>query len=254
MLENTRFNPGETKNDPGVRTGARRRKRPLRPRRVRLGAPRARVDGRRRAAAAGLRRTAARTRARASSASCSATSSARSSSISGGAKVDDKLGVLQNLGGKADAVLVGGKMAEQIRTRIRSPFEVVLPVDVVAAATFAEDAETKVVPYDALPEGWLGLDIGPRDARALRRAHREGADDLLERPDGCLRVAAASPKGRKPSRRRSRPRDGLFRRRRRRLGAGADRARARRQGLVALDRRRSGARAARRQGPSRGAA
>ena len=82
--------------------------------------------------------------------------------ISGGAKVDDKLGVLQNLGGKADAVLVGGKMAEQIRSDNPLPFEVVLPVDVVAASDFAEDAQTQVVPYDALPEGWLGLDIGPQ--------------------------------------------------------------------------------------------
>ena len=82
--------------------------------------------------------------------------------ISGGAKVDDKLGVLQNLGGKADAVLVGGKMAEQIRSENPLPFEVVLPVDVVAASEFAEDAQTQVVPYDALPEGWLGLDIGPQ--------------------------------------------------------------------------------------------
>jgi 3-phosphoglycerate kinase len=90
--------------------------------------------------------------------------------ISGGAKVDDKLGVLQNLGGKADAVLVGGKMAEQIRSENPLPFEVVLPVDVVAASDFAEDAQTQVVPYDALPEGWLGLDIGPQ-TRELFAGH-----------------------------------------------------------------------------------
>ncbi len=82
--------------------------------------------------------------------------------ISGGAKVEDKLGVLQNLGGKADSVLVGGKMAEEIRGNNPLPFDVVLPTDVVAASAFAEDAETKVTPYDALPDGWLGLDIGPQ--------------------------------------------------------------------------------------------
>jgi phosphoglycerate kinase len=90
--------------------------------------------------------------------------------ISGGAKVDDKLGVLQNLGGKADAVLVGGKMAEQIRSENPLPFEVALPVDVVAASDFAEDAQTKIVPYDVLPEGWLGLDIGPQ-TRELFAGH-----------------------------------------------------------------------------------
>ncbi|MDX6401067.1 MAG: hypothetical protein QOF27_1673 [Gaiellaceae bacterium] len=90
--------------------------------------------------------------------------------ISGGAKVDDKLGVLQNLGGKADAVVVGGKMAEQIRSENPLPFEVVLPVDVVAASEFTEDAETRVVPYDSLPQGWLGLDIGP-ETRELFAGH-----------------------------------------------------------------------------------
>jgi phosphoglycerate kinase len=82
--------------------------------------------------------------------------------ISGGAKVDDKLGVLRNLGGRADEVLIGGKMAEELRVTKPLEFDVVLPVDSVAASTFAEDAETTVVPYDELPDGWLGLDIGPQ--------------------------------------------------------------------------------------------
>jgi phosphoglycerate kinase len=85
--------------------------------------------------------------------------------VAGGAKVEDKLGVLRHLGGRADAVLVGGKMAEELREGVALPFPVELPSDVVAAAAFAAAAEAKVTPYDALPEGWLGLDIGP-DTRA----------------------------------------------------------------------------------------
>jgi phosphoglycerate kinase len=81
--------------------------------------------------------------------------------ISGGAKVDDKLGVLQHLGGRADTVLIGGKMAEQVRDENPLDFPVVLPVDVVAAAAFERDAETRVAPYNELPDGWLGLDVGP---------------------------------------------------------------------------------------------
>jgi phosphoglycerate kinase len=84
--------------------------------------------------------------------------------VSGGAKVDDKLGVLEQLGGRADAVLVGGKMAEQVRAENPLSFEVELPVDVVGAAAFAEDADSGVFPFDGLPDGWLGLDIGPQSS------------------------------------------------------------------------------------------
>jgi phosphoglycerate kinase len=92
--------------------------------------------------------------------------------VSGGAKVEDKLGVLRNLGGKADFVLIGGKMAEELRDSSPLGFPVELPTDVVAASAFEPDAETKTVPYDRLPEGWLGLDIGP-ETRA-RFAERVG--------------------------------------------------------------------------------
>jgi phosphoglycerate kinase len=85
--------------------------------------------------------------------------------VSGGAKVEDKLGVLRNLGGRADTVLVGGKMAEELRVGNPLQFPVELPADVVAAAEFAADAEAKVCGYDELPQGWLGLDIGPETRR-----------------------------------------------------------------------------------------
>jgi len=87
--------------------------------------------------------------------------------VSGGAKVEDKLEVLRNLGGRADTVLVGGKMAEQLREHNPLDFPVELPQDVVAAAAFEPDAEAKVVPYDQLPEDWLGLDIGPETRKAF---------------------------------------------------------------------------------------
>src|SRR3984893_7779022 len=82
--------------------------------------------------------------------------------VSGGAKVEDKVGVLQNLGSRSDRVLIGGKMAEQVRAENPFAFDVLLPSDVVAADSFAADADTKGVLFDELPEGWLGLDVGPR--------------------------------------------------------------------------------------------
>jgi phosphoglycerate kinase len=106
--------------------------------------------------------------------------------ISGGAKVDDKLGVLENLGGKADQVLIGGKMAEQVRDENPLTFEVVLPTDVVAASEFAEDAESKVVPYDELPEGWLGLDIGPETREAFAAAIADAKTVFWNGPMGVF--------------------------------------------------------------------
>jgi phosphoglycerate kinase len=82
--------------------------------------------------------------------------------VAGGAKVDDKLGVLENLGGRADTVIIGGKMAEELRGGAKLPFPVELPTDVVAASAFDAEAESRVTPYDDLPDGWLGLDIGPQ--------------------------------------------------------------------------------------------
>jgi len=81
--------------------------------------------------------------------------------VAGGAKVEEKLGVLVNLGSRADRVLVGGKMAEELRDENPLPYHAELPTDVVAAAAFEPDAESRVAPYDDVPVGWLGLDVGP---------------------------------------------------------------------------------------------
>ncbi|HST14253.1 MAG TPA: phosphoglycerate kinase [Gaiellaceae bacterium] len=95
--------------------------------------------------------------------------------VSGGAKVEDKIGVLLNLGEKADAVLIGGKMSAEIAAQ--PPLvgvSVLLPVDVVAADAFEPDARTRTVDADAVPDCWYALDIGPKArldfARAIARA------------------------------------------------------------------------------------
>jgi phosphoglycerate kinase len=121
--------------------------------------------------------------------------------VSGGAKVEDKIGVLENLGGRADDVLIGGKMAEDVRADNPFSFEATLPRDVVAADTFAADAQTQVTPFDALPSGWLGLDVGPETAadfgeriRAARTVFWNGPMGVFEWPafaEGTFAVARA---------------------------------------------------------------
>ena len=107
--------------------------------------------------------------------------------VIGGVKVTDKIGVIDRFTQLADAILVGGAMAftflaaggvsvgasrqedEDGRETARRAMadakqhgcELLLPVDVVVADRFAADAETKVVSVDAIPDGWMGLDIGP---------------------------------------------------------------------------------------------
>jgi len=121
--------------------------------------------------------------------------------VAGGAKVDDKVGVLVSLGRRADTVLIGGKMAEELREENPLPYEALLPEDVVAASAFEEDAETKVTAFDALPEGWLGLDVGPetrkrfaQEIRGARTVFWNGPMGVFEWPrfaEGTKAVAEA---------------------------------------------------------------
>jgi phosphoglycerate kinase len=106
--------------------------------------------------------------------------------VTGGAKVEDKLGVLENLGGCADEVLVGGKMAEELRKESPLSFPVVLPSDVVAASEFAEDAETRTAPFDELPDGWLGLDVGPATREDFGRRIRAARTVFWNGPMGVF--------------------------------------------------------------------
>jgi phosphoglycerate kinase len=59
-------------------------------------------------------------------------------------------------------------MAEELRDDNPLPFPAWLPLDVVAAAAFEADAETRVTLFEEIPDGWLGLDIGPATQRRFR--------------------------------------------------------------------------------------
>ena len=110
--------------------------------------------------------------------------------VLGGSKVSDKLAVIDNLLEKADSILIGGGMVftflkaqghevgkslleeDQIETvhgyltrAAERGVEIVLPVDIVAATAFAADAEHSVVPASDIPADRLGLDIGPESGK-----------------------------------------------------------------------------------------
>jgi phosphoglycerate kinase len=102
--------------------------------------------------------------------------------VLGGAKVADKIGVLTSLEERADTVLIGGKMAEEVDRD--AGYE--LPEDVVAAAAFEPDAESRVVPWDEVPDGWLGLDIGPATRERFASQVREARTVFWNGPMGVF--------------------------------------------------------------------
>ena len=120
--------------------------------------------------------------------------------VCGGAKLADKLGVLRQLGSSADAVLIGGRMADQLRVSNPFDFPLELPVDVIGAAHL-EHPDPRVLAIDDLPYGWVGLDIGPRtraryadalgSARTIFWNGPMGAFDWPRCSDGTIAVAEA---------------------------------------------------------------
>jgi phosphoglycerate kinase len=115
--------------------------------------------------------------------------------IVGGSKVSSKITVLEALLDKCDKIIIGGGMvftflkakglgvgsslveddyvqtAKDVLAKAEKlGKEIILPIDIVIADKFAADAETKVVPVDAIPDGWMGLDNGPETTAQQKEA------------------------------------------------------------------------------------
>ena len=115
--------------------------------------------------------------------------------ILGGAKVSDKIAVIENLLPRVNTMLIGGAMAftfikaqggsvgkslveddklelarELIAKAKAKNVKLLLPTDVVIAESIADGVPTQVVPANAIPDGWMGLDIGPDSQAAYARA------------------------------------------------------------------------------------
>ena len=177
--------------------------------------------------------------------------------VLGGSKVSDKLGVIDNLLGKADRLLIGGGMVftflkaqghevgkslleeDQLDTcrsylqrAEESGVQILLPTDIVVAPEFSADAPATVVAADAIPADQLGLDIGPDSGRAFAAALADAKTVFWNGPMGVFEfdafaagtraVAEALDPGGRP-----------LGRRRRRLGRGGAQARLRRGRLRA---------------------
>jgi phosphoglycerate kinase len=135
--------------------------------------------------------------------------------VLGGSKVSDKLGVIDNLLGKADRLLIGGGMVftflkaqglevgrslleedqldtcrEYLHRAQESGVQILLPTDVVVAPEFAADAEPTVVPVDSIPADQLGLDIGPESGRAFADALADARTVFWNGPMGVFEFDA----------------------------------------------------------------
>jgi len=130
--------------------------------------------------------------------------------ILGGAKVSDKIGVIQNLLEKADSVLIGGGMAntffkaqgypmadslveDEVLDTARSLVQeggqkLRLPVDVVIADSFSDDAAQKVMPVGPVPDGWRILDIGPDTVEKYSAAVSKAGTVVWNGPMGVFEM------------------------------------------------------------------
>jgi len=137
--------------------------------------------------------------------------------VLGGSKVSDKLGVIDNLLDKADSLLIGGGMVftflaaqghevgnslleadqldvarEYVERAKTSGVALVLPTDIVVAPQFDADSPATIVPADAMPADQMGLDIGPETAAAFAAIIRESKTVFWNGPMGVFEMEAFS--------------------------------------------------------------
>ncbi|WP_144792820.1 phosphoglycerate kinase [Corynebacterium singulare] len=134
--------------------------------------------------------------------------------VLGGAKVSDKLGVIEALADKADKVIIGGGMCYTLLAAQgynvqnsllqedqidnckdlleRFGDKIVLPVDLIAATEFNADAENKVVALDGIPEGWMSLDIGPESVKKFDEVIATSKTVFWNGPMGVFEMEAFS--------------------------------------------------------------
>jgi phosphoglycerate kinase len=134
--------------------------------------------------------------------------------VLGGAKVADKLPLIEQLLSKCDRILVGGAMCFTFlaalgdpvgASRCEGPDEqrlarglmdaanrlncaLQLPVDILVADRFAADADLEVVPSDAIPDGWMGVDVGPQTQASYREAIAAAGTVFWNGPMGAFEI------------------------------------------------------------------
>ena len=133
--------------------------------------------------------------------------------ILGGAKVSSKISVINNLLDKVDTLIIGGGMSytftkaqggsvgayhleeeyhhyalDMIKKAEEKGVKLLLPVDTIVADEFSNDANTKVVSRDAIPDGWMGLDIGPETAKIFAEAVKSAKTVVWNGPMGCFEM------------------------------------------------------------------
>ena len=135
--------------------------------------------------------------------------------IIGGSKVSSKIGVIETLIEKCDKLIIGGGMiftffkargmsvgnslvendklelAQSLEAKAKEKgVELLFPSDVIIADNFAEDANTQTVTVENIPNGWMGLDIGPKSVEAFKEALSECKGMIWNGPMGVFEMEA----------------------------------------------------------------